>query len=412
MFKPLSLFVALRYTRAKRTNHFVSFISLISILGLTLGVAVLIIVLSVMNGFDQEMRTRILGMVPHATIEKPDGIYEWEDLSETLLQTPHVTAIAPFTPLEGMLTANGRAQAVLVNGIAPEHEKKVSIVDEYMVLGSLDNLQSGAFGMVLGSMLARMLGVHIGDKITLILPEANLSPVGVIPRLKRFTVTGIFHLGSELDGKLAMIHVADAGKIKKIWGVQGVRLKLDDLFAAPYVSTKLARELPGGFVAGNWTRSYGSLFRAIQLEKRMVGLLLFLIIAVAAFNIISALVMVVTEKKADIAIMRTMGASSPFIMMIFIIQGLVIGMIGTLLGLGLGLLGAFNISPVIAWIERMLGIQFLSADTYFINYLPSKVLSGDVFMITTVALTISLLATIYPAYRASRVHPAETLRHE
>ena len=412
MFKPLSLFVALRYTRAKKDNHFISFISLVSMLGLTLGVAVLIIVLSVMNGFDQEMRSRILGMVPHASIEKADGIQHWQDLSEPLLNTPYVLAVAPFTDLEGMLTANGRTQAVYINGIDPATEAKVSIVQEHLITGQLKQLEPGEFGMIIGDILAARLKVSPGDKLTLILPEANLSAVGIVPRLKRFKIVGIFSLGAELDNNLALINIEDASKIKKISGVQGIRLKLDNLFLAPYVAQTITRELRGGFTAHDWTESYGSLFRAIQLEKRMVGLLLFLIITVAAFNIISALVMIVTDKQADIAILKTMGASSSLVMAIFIIQGFIVGIVGTFVGTILGLLGATNLSYMIAWIEQVFSIQFLSADTYFISYLPSKVLFGDVILIVSVALVISLLATIYPAYRAAKVNPVQALRYE
>lgn len=412
MFKPLSLFIALRYTRAKKDNHFISFISLVSMLGLTLGVAVLIIVLSVMNGFDQEMRSRILGMVPHASIEKTDGIQRWQDLSDTLLKTPHVLAIAPFTDLEGMLTANGRTQAVWVNGIDPEAEGNVSIIKEHLIIGQLKQLQPSDFGIIIGDMLANILGVSLGDKVTLILPEANLSAVGIVPKLKRFKIVGIFNLGAELDNNLALINIEDASKIKKISGVQGIRLKLDNLFLAPYVARDISRSLEGDFRARDWTQSYGNLFKAIQLEKKMVGLLLFLIIAVAAFNIISALVMIVTDKQADIAILKTMGASSRLIMTIFIIQGFIVGIVGTFVGTMLGLLGAMNVSQIIAWIEQMLHIKFLNADTYFISYLPSKILFTDIAFIVSVALVISLLATIYPAYRAARVNPVQALRYE
>lgn len=414
MFRPLPFFIGLRYTRAKRRNHFISFISLISMLGLTLGVMVMILVLSVMNGFDRELRTRILGMVPHATINGYQPISDWQTLSEELIANPKVVATAPFIQLQGMLTHDGGVAPVLVTGVEPEAEKTVSIIEDHMQSGSLDNLVEGEFGIVIGELIAKRFNVAVGDKLTFVLPEASVTPAGVFPRLKRFTVAGVFKVGAELDSSLAMINLGDAAKLNR-WQpgqVQGVRIKLDNLFEAPKVAWDLVAKLPGDYYAQDWTRTHGNLFAAIKMEKTMIGLLLMLIVAVAAFNIISTLVMVVTDKKADIAILRTLGATPMSIMGIFMVQGSVIGVVGTLSGCVLGVLAALNVSQMVAWLENTLGIQFLSSDVYFISYLPSQLIWSDVFIICGAALSLSFLATLYPAWRASRTEPAEALRYD
>jgi len=414
MFKPLSLFIGLRYTAAKRSNHFISFISLASMLGLMLGVAALIVVLSVMNGFDRELKQRILGMVPHGSISAyGKSIDDWPAMVERLSQHPDVVAAAPFIQAQGMLTSNGVVRGALVNGIDPQVEAGVSILGNHITEGSLEALNEQRFGIVLGDLLARYLGARVGEKVTLVLPEASVSVAGVVPRLKRFTVVGIFSVGAELDANLAYISLNDAAKIKRLGqGVDGIRLKFDDLFDAPARIKEISASLDGYYRSSDWTRTHGNLFQAIQLEKRMIGLLLFLIVLVAAFNIVSTLVMVVTDKKADVAILRTLGATPGRIMRIFMIQGTVIGVLGTLLGAGLGVTLALTISDLIAWVERTFGIQFLNADVYFISYLPSDLQWGDVSIITLSALAISFLATIYPAWRAAKTHPAEALRYE
>ncbi|MGB3598650.1 MAG: lipoprotein-releasing ABC transporter permease subunit [Pseudomonas neustonica] len=414
MFRPLPFFIGLRYTRAKRRNHFISFISLISMLGLTLGVMVMILVLSVMNGFDRELRTRILGMVPHATINGYQPISDWQSLSDKLIANPKVVATAPFIQLQGMLTHDGSVAPVLVTGVEPEAEKTVSIIENHMQSGSLDNLTAGDFGIVIGELIAKRFNVEVGDKLTFVLPEASVTPAGVFPRLKRFTVAGVFKVGAELDSSLAMINLDDAAKLNR-WQpgqVQGVRIKLDNLFEAPRVAWDLVSQLPGDYYAQDWTRTHGNLFAAIKMEKTMIGLLLMLIVAVAAFNIISTLVMVVTDKKADIAILRTLGATPLSIMGIFMVQGSVIGVVGTLSGCVLGVLAALNVSQGVAWLEHTLGIQFLSSDVYFISYLPSELIWSDVLIICGAALSLSFLATLYPAWRASRTEPAEALRYD
>ena len=414
MFKPLSLFIGLRYTAAKRSNHFISFISLASMLGLMLGVAALIVVLSVMNGFDRELKQRILGMVPHGSISaygKP--LENWPVLVEQLSRHPDVVAAAPFIQAQGMLTNSGVVRGALVNGIDPSIEQKVSILGDHITSGSLEALNQQRFGIVLGDLLARYLGARVGDKVTLVLPEASVSVAGVVPRLKRFTVVGIFSVGAELDANLAYINLEDAAKIKRLGeGVDGIRLKFDNLFSAPGKVKEIAAGLSGYYSSSDWTRTHGNLFQAIQLEKRMIGLLLFLIVLVAAFNIVSTLVMVVTDKKADVAILRTLGATPGRIMRIFMVQGTVIGILGTLLGTLLGVTLALTISDLIAWVEQTFNIQFLNADVYFISYLPSDLQWPDVGVITVTALVISFLATIYPAWRAAKTHPAEALRYE
>ncbi len=415
MFRPLFVFIGTRYTRAKRRNHFVSFISLTSMLGLTLGVMVMILVLSVMNGFDHEMRTRVLGMIPHATVESPTPVSDWPALARQVERHPRVEALAPFTQMQGLLTHEGKVQKVLINAIDPEQERKVSIIDGFFQEGSLDSLQPGDFAMVIGDKAAAKLGLKLGDKVTFVAPEVTVTPAGMFPRLKRFTVTGIFHVGAgEIDGALALANISDLARLQR-WRpdqVQGLRLKFDDLFQAPRSAWEIAQTLDGDFYARDWTRSHGNLYQAIRMEKTMIGLLLLLIVAVAAFNIISTLVMVVTDKKGDIAILRTLGATPRQIMAIFMVQGTVIGVVGTFLGAVLGILAALNISGLIAGIERLLGIKFLNADVYFIDYLPSQLQGADVVMVCTAALLLSFFATLYPAWRAARTQPAEALRYE
>ncbi|WLH03062.1 lipoprotein-releasing ABC transporter permease subunit [Pseudomonas beijingensis] len=416
MFRPLFVFIGTRYTRAKRRNHFVSFISLTSIIGLALGVVVMIVVLSVMNGFDHEMRTRVLGMVPHATLETGEAISDWPSLAAKVKQNPQVLAVAPFIQMQGLLTNDGKVSKVLLNGIDPGLERQVSIIDNFMQQGKLDDLAPGSFGIVIGDKAAAKLGVAIGDKLTFVAPEVTVTPGGMFPRMKRFTVVGIFHVGAgELDGYLGVTNLQDLARLHR-WKpdqVQGLRLKFDDLFQAPRVAWTIAQQLgEDRYYARDWTRTHGNLYQAIRMEKAMIGLLLLLIVAVAAFNIISTLVMVVNDKKGDIAILRTLGATPGQIMRIFMVQGTVIGVIGTFVGALVGMFAALNVSAAISALEGLIGHKFLNADVYFIDYLPSQLQADDVLMVCGAALVLSFLATLYPAWRAARTQPAEALRYE
>jgi lipoprotein-releasing system permease protein len=411
MFKPAFLFIGLRYTRARRRNHFISFISLTSILGLMLGVAVLITVLSVMNGFDRELKNRILGMVPQATLNAYEPFQNWERVVEFAQRDPGVEAAAPFNQMQGMIAASGLVSGAMVTGINPEAEKRVSIIQHHFLDGRIEDLRPGDFGIVLGAGLAANLGVRVGDKVTLVMPEASLSPAGVIPRFKRFTVVGIFKVGADIDGMLAYVHLHDAGRLLHIGDkVQGVRLKMHDLFDAPRISGALAARHPEFLYSSDWTQTHGNLFNAIKMEKAMMALLLLFIVAVAAFNIVSSLVMVVTDKKADIAILRTLGASPGTIMKIFMVQGTVVGVVGTAVGVLLGVLLSLSIGDIASAIEALFNVSLF--DAYFVNYLPSQLELDDVIWVSLVAFGLSFLATIYPARRAARVQPAEALRYE
>lgn len=411
MFKPISLYIGLRYTRARRSNHFISFIALVSMIGLTLGVAVLITVLSVMNGFDRELKNRVLGMIPQATISSTQILTDWPELAKKIDQHEHVVGVAPFTQLQGMLTAQGQVAGIMVSGIEPEYEKNVSIIQDHMVQGDIGSLKKGEFGIVLGKQMTDALGLSLNDNVTLVLPEATPSPAGVVPRFKRFKIVGIFSIGAEVDSMMGYIALNDASTLLRLPdGAQGIRMKLDDIFKAPQVADEVVSELPGNFYASNWTYTHGNLFSAIQMEKAMVSLLLFLIILVAAFNIVSSLVMVVTDKKSDIAILRTLGASPTTITKIFMVQGTVIGVVGTLAGAVLGIIFATSISSFMGWLNTTLGLNLF--DAYFINYLPSHLKWQDVLTIVGLSLILSFLATIYPAFRAAKIQPAEALRYE
>jgi len=416
MFKPLPIAIGLRYTRAKRRNHFISFISVVSMIGLVLGVTALITVLSVMNGFERELRERILGMASHATIQTFDGsLRDWEVLSRRVEEgDPRVEAVAPYVAGEAMLSAFGNISGALVRGIDPVAEQRVARIGEHMIRGSLDALQGGAFRVVLGHELALQLGLRVGDTVVLMAPQASVTPAGVLPRMRRFEVAGLFEVGMyEFDRGTAFIHLDDARAVFQTGeGVTGLRLRLTDLMQAGVVSRDVANSLDGLFRVSDWTREHANLFRAIQMEKVVMFIILSLIVAVAAFNIVSTLVMLVTDKQSDIAILRTLGLKPSAVMLVFIVQGVVIGAVGVLLGVIGGVSLALNIDVVVPFIERVTGTQFLAADVYYISDLPSELRVEDVMRISGLAFLLTLLATLFPAWRAARTRPAEALRYE
>lgn len=415
MFKPLILYIGLRYTRAKRRTQFISFITLTSVLGIALGVTALIAVLSVMNGFEAELRERILGMTSHTTISGRYGqLDDWQAMAERTKHMPHVLGSAPFTQGQVMINADRQVSGTMLQGILPEQEAQVSEVAKNMVLGRLEDLKSGEFGIVLGGELANHLGVMLGDKVTIITPQVNSTPAGILPRLKRFTVVGTFRVGMyEYDRNMAMIHIDDAGKLFRIEpAVSGLRLKLDDLFNAPRITQSIADTLGYEFAVSDWTKAHSNFFRAVKTEKRVMFIILLLIVAVAAFNIVSTLVMVVTDKRGDIAILKTQGLSNPAVMGIFVVLGCVIGVVGTVIGTIGGVALALNVGTIVPAIEKAFGIQFMAADVYYISEVPSKLIWSDVYWIAATAFLLSLLATLYPAWQASRINPAEVLRYE
>jgi lipoprotein-releasing system permease protein len=409
------LLVGLRYTRAKRRNRFIGINSLVSMIGIFVGVWALIVVLSVMNGFQKEVRTRILGVASHVQVSSIDNrLPDWRSIAALAAQHPRVQAAAPFVQAQAMLAAGQAVRGALVRGILPEEEGKVADLGQHMRSGSLSDLRPGEFGVILGADLARGLGVLPGDKVALVAPQAVVTPAGIIPRLKQFSVVGSFEVGIvDADAGLALVHLRDAQTLYQLGdAVSGVRLRLDDLFAARSVARELMARLPQNVFASDWTRSHANFFRAVEIEKRVMFIILTLIILVAAINIISTLVVAVTDKQADIAILRTLGAAPGSVMQIFIVQGMVIGIVGTLIGAGLGIVTALNIDVIVPAIESAFNIKFLSKDVYLIPELPSDLQAGDVGSIVLMALGLSFFATLYPSWRAARVNPAEALRYE
>jgi len=415
MFRPLPLFIGLRYTRAKRRNHFISFISLISMLGIMLGIVALIVVLSVMNGFHTEIQARILGMASHATLSDPYGdMSDWPDVLERVRNHESVVGAAPFVELQAMLANGSNVSGTQLRGILPKEEDQVAELRRDMIRGELDDLVAGEFKIILGRELAAYLRVGVGDRVTVVTPQVSATPIGIMPRLKACTVSGLFAAGmSDYDRHAGFLHLEDAAKLMRLAaGVTGVRLKLTDLFAAPRLVREIAYDLGGTYRVIDWTQHHRNFFAALRTEKRMMSIILFLIVAVAAFNIVSTLVMVVTDKRPDIAILRTLGASPARIMAIFMVQGTTIGVVGTLLGIVGGIALALNVEPIVAGIEGLFSVHFLDPDIYYISKLPSDLRARDVTWVSAGAFFMSVLATLYPAWRAARTDPAEALRYE
>lgn len=412
----LPLMIGLRYSRAKRRNGFISFISAISMSGIAIGVWVLISVISIMNGFGNELRGRILDVAPHVSITGPGNrLDDWQGLSDAVDGNVQVVGRAPYIYAQGLLTFNGAVTGSLVKGVLPEEESKVSDIAINMDVGSFQMLQKGKYNVVLGRGLAAKVGASVGDKVTFISPQGQSTPAGLMPRLRRFTVVGIFGgIGpDEFDSALSYIHMTDAAKMYKTQGsVSGLRIKLKDPFEARQVSAQLADKLEYRFYVDNWTTQHKSFFRALEVERRMVFIVLFMIVLIAAFNIVSTLVMVVIDKRADIAILRTLGLSPAKVMGIFFVQGVMSGVIGTIVGTIAGVLTALNLANIIGFIESQVGFELLPASVYIVTDFPAELRWDDVWVIVVTSLTFSMLATLYPAWSASKTQPAEALRYE
>ncbi|MGZ8288446.1 MAG: lipoprotein-releasing ABC transporter permease subunit [Telluria sp.] len=414
---PYEWLVGLRYTRAGRRsgrNSFISFISLISVSGIALGVAALIVVLSVMNGFQKEVTDRMLSVLAHIEVYDARGAMpDWQAAAKEAFKNPAVKGAAPFVATQGMLLQDGVMRPAVIRGVLPSEEGKVSDVAKSVKRGSLDALQPGSFNVVMGYALARALNVDMGDKVTMMLAQAQTTPAGVLPRTRSFTVAGIFEAGHfEFDSGLALINIEDAQKMERLEAPSGIRLRIEDMHKAPFVAHELKQSMSGELLVRDWSKENANWFAAVQTEKKMMFIILTLIIAVAAFNLVSTLVMTVTDKQADIAILRTLGSSPRSIMKIFMIQGALVGIMGTALGVGFGVLVALNIDVIVPFIERMLGVQFLSQDIYLISTLPSDLRWIDVAKIGGMSVVLAFVATLYPSYSAARVKPAEALRYE
>jgi len=415
MFRPLELFIGFRYLRAKRRNHFISFISLISMSGIALGIVVIITVLSVMNGFQREIKERILSMTAHATVFELNGeLRDWQKVKQELQGNPVIKGSAPYVQGQGMIVHGKQVTGAMLSGIDPQVEGNVSHIGEHMLDGNLDVLHPGEFGILLGADLADYLGVKVGDKITIITPEVMVTPAGILPKLRRFIVAGNYSVGMpQYDRNTAAMHIEDAKRLFHLGdSVTGLRLRLEDLFSAPTIPRELRQQLGEDFWVTDWTDHNRNFFRALKMEKTMMLIIMTLIVAVAAFNIVSMLVMVVTDKQSDIAILRTLGVTPTSIMGIFIVQGTLIGLIGTLLGAIGGVLLASNLEGIVSWIENLLEQKILPPGVYPISDFPSQIIPGDVVAACVIAFILTVLATIYPAWKASRTQPAEALRYE
>jgi len=418
MTTPYEFFIGLRYTRASRRagrrNGFISFISVLSVAGIALGVAALIVVLSVMNGFQKEVRSKMLSVLSHIEVLAGDApIRNWQDIARTALLNPEISGAAPYVAGQAMLTYNQSVRGVVARGIDPALEGQVADYVDNFAEGRADLLKPGEFGVAIGKQLADRLFLSVGDRITLIAPQGTATPAGVLPRLRQLTIKAIFESGHyEYDLSLVLMHIEDAAKLFRVRGVSGVRLKTTDMMRAPNIADNLARELRGDLYVRDWSAENRNWFAAVKIEKRMMFIILTLIVAVAAFNLVSMLVMTVTDKQSDIAILRTLGASPASIMKIFVVQGATVGLLGTAIGIVLGVLLALNIGPVVSSVEAFFGFEVLPQGIYFINYLPSDLHLKDVMTIGITACILAFASTLYPSWRASKVRPAEALRYE
>lgn len=416
MARPYEWIIGTRHLRSTHRRGFVSFVAFMSVMGLMLGVATLVVVLSVMNGFERELRTRILSVTSHATLMGLHGsLPEWRPIQETARRQPGVTAAVPYIESEALLTNGKRVTGSMIRGVLPEQERKATGLAQHLKAGRLEDLQAGSYNVILGSALARTLEAKVGGSVVVIAPEGTATPSGVVPRMRRFHVTGIFESGMfEFDSGLALVHMSDAARLYHLGdSVTGIRIALDDPFRAPRAVRELALTLGGeGFYVSDWTHKHQNFFRSIEITKSMMFMILLMIVAVAAFNIVATLVMIVKEKQTDIAILRTLGAGPPNVLAIFAIQGVTIGLAGTVLGAGLGILISHNLQSIVGGLEHLLGTQFLDASVYYMSDLPAYVEGIDVLKICSVAFLLCALATLYPAWRASRTAPAEALRHD
>jgi lipoprotein-releasing system permease protein len=418
MQTPLAVYIGKRFASVRSRHFLTGVISLLSVVGLSLGVAILITVLSVMNGFDRELRERVLGIVPHITMQssRSDFLLDrntWAEIQTGIQSISGVTGSAPYLQVQGMLLANGKSKGIVLNGIDPEAERDISSIDDFLIDGEYQNLEDRSYSILIGDALADLLGVNVGDRLTLVSTVVPITPLGEFIRQKQFTVGGIFRVGSQLDSGLAIAHMADVQRVYRLGdAIQGLRLQVDDLFDVNTISQDIRSNVSDNFQIANWTWDYGNIYENIRLSKTLVGLLLSLLIAVAAFNVVVSLVMIVKEKEGDIAILRAMGTSLENIRNIFLVQGFSIGIMGTGAGLFLGLFFALTVSDIVTLLEKVAGIEFLSADIYPVNYLPSQIEFADVFLVCCVSLLLTVLATLLPARSAALVDPAEALRYE
>lgn len=418
MDTPLSVYIGKRYASVRSRTLLIGFISILSITGLSVGVAILITVLSVMNGFDRELQNRVLAMVPHITISsgRSDFLQDreaWSEIQARVQAVDGVSGTAPFLQVQGMLLANGKSKGIILNGVDPVQESKVSIIEDFIVRGSYDDLRSREYNLLIGETLAQTLQVDVGDTVTLVSTYVPITPLGEYTRQKNFTVAGIFRVGSQLDSGLAVAHMEDVQRVYRLGNnIHGLRVQLDDLFQVDEVTRRIRSEVTDDFLISNWTWDYGNIYENIRVSKSLVGLLLSLLVAVAAFNVVVSLVMVVRDKQGDIAILRTMGTSLASIRNIFLVQGFYIGLIGTACGLILGIFFSLTVSDIVDWLQDLFGVQFLSADVYPVNYLPSQIQFNDLLLVCGISLALTVLATLYPAWSAARVDPAEVLRYE